>query len=189
MSDWIILRTSSRSTMRLAESLAKDGYEVWTPIETRTIRAGRTRARVEARFPIMPSYVFARVRHLVDLLELAAMPVKPRRGAGLREPAHASFSVLHSHNRIPAIADRHFADLRRIEAKRTPIRRAAYSFPRNASARVNSGVFGGLIGVVVRSTPLKTVLCFTGRTNVEIPTSLLDKNDVGDDLPILGLAA
>jgi transcription antitermination factor NusG len=175
--DWCILRCSGRHTMGLAESLAKDGFDVWTPIETVTIRAGRSRKRVEQRRPIMPSYVFARAGNLVDLLQLAAMPLKPRRGAGLREAAHASFSVLHAFGRIPLVADRHLVELRRLEAKRTPIKRAAYSFPRNAQTRVNGGAFGGLVGVVVRSTPTKTVLALEGSFTVEIPTTMLEVSE------------
>lgn len=172
--NWCILRTSGRHTLTLAESLAKDGFEVWTPVETRRIRIPRANARRDVTLPIMPSYVFARVAHLVDLLELAAMPVKPRRGKGLREPAHADFSVLHAFGKIPLVADRHLTELRRLEAKRTPVKRAAYSFPRNATARVDGGIFGGMVGVVVRSTPSNTVLCFNGGFPVEIPTSLLE---------------
>jgi transcription antitermination factor NusG len=167
--------------MRLAESLARDGFEVWTPIETRNVRIPKANIRREVRQAIMPSYVFARVKHLVDLLELAAMPVKPRRGAGRLEAAHASFSVMHCRDRIPVVADRHLSELRRIEAKRTPIKRASYCFPKDAVTRVREGAFTGLVGVVVRSTPAKTVLRFTGGFPVEIPTSLLDRNRVEDE--------
>lgn len=187
--DWCILRCSGRHTMGLAESLAKDGFDVWTPIETVTIRAGRSRKRVEQRRPIMPSYVFARAGNLVDLLQMSSMPIKSRRGAGLREAAHASFSVLHAFNRIPLVADRHLAELRRLEAKRTPIKRAAYSFPRNAQTRVNGGAFGGLVGVVVRSTPVKTVICFNNGIPVEIPTSLLELDAVDSVQSPIGIAA
>lgn len=177
-SDWIILRTASRSTLRLAETLAKDGFEVWTPAETKRIRIPRANARREVVFPLMASYVFARAVHLIDLLQLAEMPVKPRRGAGLREPAHASFSVLHAFGRIPLVADHDFNDLRRLEAKRTPIKRAAYTFQRNSSAKVPTGIFGGMSGLVVRSTPKATVLCFGKGREVEFPTSLLSLDEI-----------
>jgi hypothetical protein len=178
---WCILRTSGRHTMRLAETLAKDGFDVWTPIETKTVRVPRMNVRREIRLPIMPTYVFARATHLVDLLQLAAMPVKPRRGAGLREAAHSSFTVLHAFGRIPLVADRHLSELRKLEAKRTPIKRAAYSFERDASARVSGGAFGGLVGVVIRSTPKSTVLRFSGGFPVEIPTSLLSEDALCGD--------
>jgi hypothetical protein len=177
---WCILRTSGRHTISLAETLAKDGWEVWTPIETRTIRAGPSRRRVDVRQPIMPSYVFAREDQLLDLIELAAARVKARRGAGLadRDRAHADFSVLHAFGRIPLVSDRHLAALRLLEAKRTPIKRAAFAFPKNASARVTAGVCQGLVGVVVRSTPKSTVIRFTGAFPFEIPTSFLTMEEV-----------
>lgn len=186
---WCILRTASRSTMTLAESLAKDGYEVWTPIETKTVRVPRMNARRTIRQAIMPSYVFARGCHLIDLLQLAEMPVKPRRGAGLREAAHASFNVLHAFGRIPMVADRHLFELRKLEAKRTPVKIAAYSFPCNAAARVNSGAFQGLVGVVVKSTPKSTVLSFSGSFPVEIPTLLLDLDSVSSGVSAVRKAA
>lgn len=178
MSDWCILRTAPRSTMALAASLADDGYDVWTPIETVTKRVPRASAKFEVRLPIMPSYVFARVRHLVDLLQLAELPVKPRRGAGCRQPAHSDFHVLHAFGRIPLVAEKHLAELRLTEAKRTPIKRAAYSFPRNEVVRVTKGIFGGLDGIVVRSTPAKTTIQFGGAFPTEIPTSLLERKAV-----------
>jgi hypothetical protein len=186
--DWCILRTSGRHTLGLAASLAVDGYDVWTPVETKRVRIPRVNVKRDIRIPIMPSYVFARGAHLVDLLQLAAMPVKPRRGAGCMDPAHAGFSVLHAFGRIPMVADRHLTELRKIEARRTPIKRAAFSFPENASAKVNGGVFGGLIGVVVRSTPLATVLRFHGSFPVEIPTSLLELDGVSAARPALKAA-
>jgi transcription antitermination factor NusG len=172
--DWCILRTSGRHTLGLAASLAADGYDVWTPTEEKTVRVPRGNVKRKVRLPIMPSYVFARASHLVDLLQLAAMPVKPRRGARCMEPAHASFTVLHAFGRIPMVADCHLNELRKLEAKRTPVKRAAYSFPRSASAKVNCGVFGGMVGVVVRSTPAATVLRFDGGFPVELPTTMLD---------------
>lgn len=174
--DWFILRTASRHTMSLAESLGKDGYEVWTPIETRKVRVPRVNAKREVRLPIMPSYVFVAAAHLLDMLALAAMPFKPRRGAGLLDPAHASFSVMRWDGKIPMVCEKHLERLRELEAKRTPIKRAAYAFPRNASARVKEGVFGGLSGTVIRSTPAKTVVSFNNGPPVEIPTSLFDQD-------------
>jgi transcription antitermination factor NusG len=68
--------------------------------------------------------------------------------------------------------------LRRIEAKRTPRKRAAYSFPKNAAARVASGIFGGMKGTVIRSTPMKTVIHFGNGVPVEFATSLLSMDEV-----------
>jgi hypothetical protein len=177
-SDWCILRTRGRHTLSLADSLANDGYEVWTPIETKTIQIPRANVKRTIRLPIMPSYVFARFSHLVDLLQLADMPVKPRRGSRRMDPAHADFSVLHAFGRIPLVADRHLTELRKLEARRTPAKMAKYALPPKSTARVKGGVFGGMIGLVVRSTPAATVLRFNGSFPVEIPTFLLEQDGV-----------
>jgi transcription antitermination factor NusG len=176
--DWCILRCSGRHTLRLAESLAKDGYDVWTPKEERSIRIPRANARRKVELPIMPTYVFAKAHHLVDLLELAAMPVKPRRGAGLREAAHASFSVLHHHDKIPLIADKHFAQLRILEAKRAPLKKAKEPYTVGIGVKVAGGSFGGLKGKVERSDCKHTVVCFTDSFTVKIATSLLEPDSV-----------
>jgi transcription antitermination factor NusG len=190
MGDWVILRTSGRDTMRLAASLATDGFEVWTPIETRTVRIPRANVRREVRLPIMPSYVFAKVAHLVDLLELAAMPVKPRRGAGLRDAAHAGFSVMHWRDKIPVVAERHLTELRKIEAKRTPMKRAERSLPIGSDVKVNGGSFGGMKGRVERSDTGHTLVCFNPRFTVKIATCLLDLDAIcGANIPAARQAA
>ena len=186
-SGWCILRAQGRHTISLAETLAEDGFEVWTPIEVRTVKVPKATIKRELRQPIMPSYIFARAHHLGELFKLARLPVKPRRGDGLRKPAHANFRVMMMGEKIPVVSDRHLRALRRLEAKSrprsakvesgtrygAPIKRAAYAFPRNAEAKVCDGPFGGMTGHVLRSTDKITVLSFDGR-RVEIPTSLLE---------------
>ena len=176
--DWLILRCAGRHTMSLAASLAEDGFEVWTPVETRLIQIPRVNVKREVRLPIMPTYVFARAEHLIDLIQLADMTIKPRRGPGLRQRAHAGFSVLKAFGRIPVVADAHLTALRRLEQKLTPIKRAAYAFPKNAKARVSQGIGQGLVGVVVRSTPKSTVLSILGGRDMEIPTSFLELDEL-----------
>jgi len=102
---------------------------------------------------------------VVDLLDLAKQPSR-------------RFRVMRGHGgRIPLIADQDFAALRRIEARRT-VKRAPYAFPRNTSLRVNGGLFSGRVGVVLRSTPTKTTLQIRGGFVTEIPTSLLERNEL-----------
>ena len=173
---WCILRTAGRNTMPLTASLARDGFDVWTPIETRIVRVPRMNIRREVRQPIMPSYVFANSSHLVDLLELA-------------EPSHADFSVLHWMDRIPLIADSDLTALRRIEAKRTPLKKADRTFPLNSRVRVKEGSFGGMSGDVERSDRSHTVVCFAGRYAVKISTFLLDEDSAYKFQPATGLAA
>jgi transcription antitermination factor NusG len=173
---WCVLRTASRHTMRLAETLAADGYEVWTPVEVRTIRIPRKNVKREVRLPIMPSYVFARVGHLFDLLLLADIPVKPRRNAG----AHADFSVMRSCGQLPIIPDAHLTALRQIEIRRTPRKKADRTFIPGVSVKVGGGSFGGMVGRVERSNRGHTLVLFNDRYSVKIPTLLLKEDGVSD---------
>lgn len=174
MTDWCILRCAGRSTLPLAESLAEDGFDVWTPVETITKRVPRANGRYKIEAPLMPRYLFARVAHLVDLIQLAGMSVKPRRGAGLRKPSHHDFSVLHAFGGIPLVPDDGLNDLRRLSARRTPIKPAAYAWPMNGRVRVKSGIASGLVGVVVRSTPSRTMVEIAGGRSMEFLTSILE---------------
>lgn len=182
---WCILRTQGRHTIRLAESLAKDGFEVWTPIEIRVERAGRSRRRVESRVPIMATYVFAKARHLVDLLELAAMPVKPRRGAGLLEPAHVGFSVMRWRDKIPMVDDRQLRELRRLQAKLSPARKpniatkkADEPLPVGMGVRLTKSGFQGMKGTIERSDRRYTIVSISERFRVTLDTCLIDPDDL-----------
>lgn len=186
--DWIILRTQGKNTLRLAQTLTEDGYEAWTPVETRKIVIPSKNVRREAKLPIMPSYVFARSAHLIDLLQLADMKPKPRRSAN--QPAHADFSVMHFHDRIPAIPDGHLHQLRRIEAKTAPKAKAKLKFQDGVSVRVKTegGSFAGMSGRVEKSDEGATLVCFDNRLTVKISTCLLETDSVQDG-NIMGIAA
>lgn len=183
--DWCILRTSSRHTIPLSESLAEDGFEVWTPIETRQIRIPRKNVKREIRLPIMPSYVFAQAHHLIDLLQLADMPVKPRRTFG--KPAHAGFSVMHAFgDQIPLVRDQHLTKLRELEIKKTPKRKAERTFDAGIQVRVGEGggSFSGMTGTVRKSDKGYTLVCFNDRYTVKINTLLLSLDSVCDEAGI-----
>lgn len=181
MSDWCILRTAGRLTLRLANSLAKTGFDVWTPVETRTLRVPRANVRRSIVLPIMPSYVFARSAHLVDLIELASAPAKP---------GHGDFSVMHHHDTIPLIRDAELQGLRGIEARRNP-RQKAPKFPRGITVRVKieGGSFAGMHGRVEQSDGANTLVCFSGRLTVKIPTSLLQSDQLSVRVSQVGTAA
>jgi transcription antitermination factor NusG len=175
--------------MRLAESLRDDGFETWTPIEERRIRIPRANVRRSVKLPIMPSYIFARAHHLVDLLQMANMPFKPRRSRG--QPAHVDFSVMHYHDTYPLIGEKQLQALRQLEAKRTPRARAHKVFGANVEVRVKveGGSFAGMRGVVRRSDFGHTLVCFDKRLEVKIPTSLLFEDEVSSDQPAATKAA
>jgi len=193
---WCILRTSGRTTLRLAESLAEDGFEVWTPIETRSVRIPKANVKRTVHLPIMPSYIFARAAHLIDLLQMAALDVKPRRkkpgtdAEGEREtvPAHASFSVMHSHDGIPFVADAHLQRLRTLEAKLTPMKKAERTFGTglDVNVKIEGGSFAGMKGVVRKSDNAYTLVCFDERMTVKIPTCLLEQDQLWGEVSQLG---
>lgn len=174
---WIILRTKGRHTLSLAKSLAEDGYEVWTPSRTRNIVIPKANARREVTLPLLASFVFARSSHLIDLLQLAELPVKPRRGAGLRQAAHSDFSVFHDHDgrRIPIVSDRELENLRALEAKLAiPIRKKkARAYAKGEHVRIDEGSFAGMTGVVKESNRGTAEVCFGGRYTVKISAFLL----------------
>ena len=175
--------------MRLAQTLCEDGFDAWTPIETRTVRVPRINLKRELRLPIMPSYVFAKAANLIDLILLSDMPVKPRRGNGLQQPAHHDFRVMRCGSGIPTVTDADLAELRKIEAKRTPRKKAAKAFPHGADVRVEGGSFGGMAGIVQSGDRTHTLVCFNDRYLVKIPTCILAENMLRMDRPDLGLAA
>ncbi len=172
MTDWLILRTSSRHTMSLAKSLSQDGYSVWTPIEHITITIADTSIRRTKRRAMLPRYVFARAAHVVDMLELARN--RSRRGPGLKEPAHVRFWVVREHDGAPALVrDSKLDDIRRIEARRTPVTKAEKALLIGALVRVTGGPYHGLTGEVERSTPSKTKVRLNEWHAVEFSTSQL----------------
>lgn len=176
---WCILRTSGRSTLRLAKSLTDDGFEVWTPVETRSIRKPRDTVRRKVVMPLMPSYIFARAKHLVDLLEIANQTVRPRRG---HSPTHASFSVMHWNDSIPVIGDRQLDQVRKLEARRMPVAKAsAFKLGVEVKVKMEGGSFAGMQGRVERSDHTSTIVCFSARMTVKIPTCLLSIDEVAGD--------
>lgn len=172
---WIILRTAGRHTLRLTESLAEDGFGVWTPVEVSVEK------KREVRKAMLPGFIFADASRLFDLLELAAMPVKPRRGPCLSKPAHRPFGVFHYLDRIPLIDDCHLNPLRRIARRRTAQAAAApLKKYQTVRAGIGTGSFQGMVGRVEKSNERFTIVCFGKGPfgTVEIPTSLLTAEDV-----------
>lgn len=102
---WCILRTSGGQTLALADYLLRVGIEAWTPrrVFRQVIRKGKKNERtVDAAAPILPTFVFARAVHLVELADLAARDTFSR-------PA---FSIFTHGGRIPEVRDHDVAGLR-----------------------------------------------------------------------------
>lgn len=195
--DWVILRTTGRHTLRLAETLSEDGYEAWTPVESKTITIPAKNVKRKIRLPIMPSYVFVRAEHLIDLILLSGLRPIPRRVAVRHQdrseewrPFHAEFSVMRCNERIPVISDAALTSLRSIEQKRNPRQKAPPLTP-GMSVRVKSdaGAFAGMTGRVERSRDGWTLVAINSGKTVTISTSLLTIDEIQHLAPRMGLAA
>lgn len=181
--DWIILRTAGKDTLRLTKSLKEDGFEVWSPSEPKEIVQHRTRVRRQITVPLLASYVFAPAKYRAELFSLAAMEVRPRRGAGWGKPAHAGFSVMCGSRGALLITDRQLNALRQIETKRAKHKKADASFNPGDRVRVGTGVSEGMEGTVIRSNRKQTKIDFGSSFDMHLPTSILAKVGVGEDQP------
>jgi len=183
---WCILRTSSRSTISLAESLEQAGFETWTPIAVAEKRISRARDRVEILSPLMPSFVFASADGVSDLFRLSADPLK----------RHVDFSVFHFGDRVPVISDRELETLRDIEGNRHSARilrerrqkHRAEPIAVGQVVRISEGPFGGLEGIVEESNGRDTVMCFGGM-KVKVDTFILRSDVIAVSEPDMGAAA
>lgn len=175
MKQWIILRCSGQHTLKLANSLSAEGFDVWTPVETLRKREGPSRSRRADTLPVMPSYVFAASRHLHSLLAESEHPASQ----------HPDFSVFRHWTRIPLIADETLDPLRIAERRRTPFEKIA-KFTRGEMVKLLEGGFAGLTGVVELTKGQYTLVTFPGfPMPIKISSLLL----VGDNPQPLAEAA
>jgi hypothetical protein len=180
MSDsWIILRCADRITLRLSVSLAEDGYDVWVPTVTQTITKEGRNFKKQVTRALAPGLVFARFEYLFPLLELAAMPERPRRG---KLPAHQPFSLMRCADKLAVVADPDLEPLRRSQRRLDKPKWAQRAFRKGDAVRATNGCglkhIEGLIGFVQRSNEKVTVVCFGGLFGrTEIPTSLLSEDE------------
>ena len=135
---WCVLRTTSASTIPLLKSLTALGMEVWTPVHVQKRQMPRTKAKVTREVAMMPTYLFARVAHLHDLVQLAVLPVKD----------HRDFRIFQHMNRYPLVSDAGLAALRTEERKLQVVEKAKPAFGVGAKVRFAEGGFEGLSGVV-----------------------------------------
>lgn len=165
--DWCILRTAGRSTLPLAESLARSGFEVWTPRLSHRIRVPRCNVRRVVVEPLLKGFVFAAYRQRHDLCALA----------NGRE-RHARFKIMTGESgAFSGICDRELEGLRWIEAKLNVATKAVQrTIPVGVTVRVSTGLFSGMTGVVKRSKRGLTMVCFNDRYATEIPTSILEED-------------
>ncbi len=151
MTDWCILRMAAPRTLAVVKSLASAGLEVWTPIETRPCRKGRSRDRAAKAIPVLATFAFAKAQYLPELIRIREDPVSP----------HPDFSVFHHRDGIPLISDRDLDALRDFEL--TAARAYARKLPREmlktgTHVRVSDDAFAGLNGVVLEESKGKFVM-------------------------------
>jgi transcription antitermination factor NusG len=130
---WCILRTSGRLTLPLAESLTGDGYEVWTPVDTRRVRVPRMNARRVVKLPLIAGFVFAKDQHLADLLEL--------------ERIRPGFRVMFYNGEPAKAPDHELEPLRQAEHMVEP-KRWTSAFAPGSEVRITKGSFSGATGIV-----------------------------------------
>lgn len=106
---WCILTTSGGRTLAVARSLNAAGFEAWTPVATlQREKPGRyngPRRKIEIDAPILPTFVFARATHLLDLLVITKDPAS----------RHPPFSVMHHGQRVPLVAEMDILGMRQAE--------------------------------------------------------------------------
>ena len=167
---WVILRTSGGRTLALADSLNAVGFEVWTPIETKTHkRRGGKSGTVERKMPMMPTFVFASAARLPDLAAIIELPISP----------HPAFSIFRYLGRIPLISDASVDALRDGAIRAVPKAKRP-TIPVGTKVRATDGPFIGLSGVVEDSRDGYTMVFFGGWMSPKIETLLLSVDDVDD---------
>jgi transcription antitermination factor NusG len=188
LGSWCILRMASGNTLRLAKSLRTAGIEAWAPIAKRVAKMPRTGAQFDKESALMPSYAFARVEHVDELLHLEHALHR----------AHPKFVVFRHRGGIPLIADDQLDALRSEEARKHRVfekwRRRGSKPPKIAAGtevRLPDGPFAGYSGIVERTQGQFTIVgatIFGKAVEIQVASLLLAENVARDGLPH-GIAA
>ncbi len=196
---WIVLRTASTQTVPLVRSLQSAGFEAWSPVKTimrpipgqrRAAYMGTRRKMREVETAILPGFVFADARSLVDVAAIALEPFNQ----------HPGFTILHTAGRAPIIAERSLHGLREAEriaaeiaaenrdaqsrqearklraermrterARRKALRSERRDFKIGDAVTVlNMPAMQGMVGSVVKSTGKAAIVSFGGAVEFEV---------------------
>jgi transcription antitermination factor NusG len=188
LGSWVILRMAGGDTLRLVRSLKTAGIEAWAPIEKRVARMPRTKAPFDKESALMPSYVFAPVDHVDELLRLAHA----------QQRAHPKFAVFRHRGGIPLIADDQLDALRSEEARKARVfdkwkRKGVKGpvLPKGTEVRFPDGPFQGMSGIVESAEGQFTLVATTifGKSvEIKVASCLLLENVAQHGLPH-GIAA
>jgi transcription antitermination factor NusG len=161
---WCILRTAPSRTVPLVKALAAAGFEVWTPQETSSRRAARSRIEKEVVVPITPSIAFAEYERLPELVMLSRMQ-SPRTKtwddaarAWISKPV-PPFSVFRFLDAYPRVADRDLDALRVAEQRVRP-KGKVRTFAPGETVKLIGGGFEGLVGTVQGMRGQHTLVTF-----------------------------
>lgn len=167
---WCILRMSGPRTLPVARSLAAAGIEVWAPSGKDVRRVGPARKRVERDVPLMPTFAFARARHLPELARALALPINP----------HPAFSIFRWNGRIPLLSDRDMRHLRTLEERELlkAKRQERHVLPIGSKVKVQEGAFTGMSGIVEESDGKHALVAFGGSFRVRVASWLLHADQV-----------
>lgn len=174
---WIILRTGGSRTLPLARSLADAGLDVWTPTAVADRRRGRSRVRVEAQVPILPTFVFANAALVQDLIMLEGAITSP----------HPSFALFRHNGRVAIIGDRELTELRTEEGRAAQaqrkrelarLRTQRRTFTKDQPVIVTEGIFSGLTGRIEQDSSGKFAFVCFGESRWKIATFHLEDGDV-----------
>jgi transcription antitermination factor NusG len=183
LGSWCILRMASGDTLRLVKSLRSARIDAWAPIEKRLAKMPRTGAPFDKETALLPSYVFAPVEHVDELLRLAH---EQRR-------AHPKFTVFRHRGGIPLIADDQLDALRSEETRKGRVfdkwkRKGWKGAPLQPGmpVRLPDGPFQGYTGIVEDVQGQFTIVCATifGKSvEIKVASCLLDGNVARGGLP------
>jgi transcription antitermination factor NusG len=188
LGSWCILRMSSGDTLRLVKSLKPVGIGAWAPIEKRVAKMPRTGAAYDKETALLPSYVFAPVEHLDELLRLEHC----------HRRAHPRFTVFRHRGGVPLIADDQLDALRSEEARKARVfdkwKRKGSKGPkleRGTPVKLPDGPFQGFTGIVEDTQGQFTLVAasiFGKPVEIKVASCLLVGNVAHDGLPH-GIAA
>lgn len=185
-SDWIILTCSNAKTLELARSLTEAGFEAWSPVETIQRRARSGAKPEDVTRPLMPSFVFARAEHEIDLLALSHSPtlnyrIWDRDLKRMVTKGHPFFRFFRPFGENTTVSDAQLEHLRKLEKKRRP-KGAPRTFAKGATVRFTEGGFEGLVGIVEETRGEYTVVTINDwAIPVQVSTWLLHPGTCAND--------
>lgn len=168
--DWCVLRMSGPSTLPVAAALVEAGFDAWTPAEAKTVCVGPKRKEVERRFPLLPSFVFARYDRIHDLAAFVRSPqrvfnVWDREQRRMVSKGCPYFTLMRHGGQYVAVSDRSLDALRTSERLWQPLRELK-TFKPGEVVRCPAAGFDGLVGTIEETRRRIAVVSFPGMRNL-----------------------